>query len=220
MAKIKTPKTGEESPLKIIKPRTQTQNEYFNAITNNTITLCTGPSGTGKTLIPSFIAAKALYDNTIEKVIITRPIVEAGESLGYLPGDVAEKVDPYVRPVLDCFEKVIPKSMLRSWISEGKIEMCPFAYMRGRNFDNAFIIADECQNAIYSQLKLLLTRIGEGTKMIITADMDQIDLCDGDISGMIDIPRKISHIEGVAFVKFAPVDVQRSKIVSELVKYL
>jgi phosphate starvation-inducible PhoH-like protein len=210
----------KESILRTLKARSQNQKEYLHAIDNNIIIFCTGPSGTGKTLLACYVAARDLLEKRIEKIILTRPIVEAGESLGYLPGDVAEKVDPYIRPLLDCLEKVIPKQMIKSFIAEGKIEICPFAFMRGRNLENCFIIADECQNAVYSQLKLLLTRLGENSKIVVTADMDQIDLIDEE-SGMIKIPGKLlNRVHGVEGVNLTPDDVQRSPIVQQLVKYL
>ena len=213
--------THEKEPtLKIIKPRTKNQSEYLASIQQNQIVLCTGPAGSGKTLLAAYAAAKALYDGAVKKIVLTKPILEAGEQLGFLPGDILEKVDPHLKSLYDCLEKCLPRVLVKDLLTHGDIEVCPLAYMRGRTFDCCFLIGDEFQNSTYSQLKMFLTRLGENSKMVVTADMTQIDLLHDEDSGMFILPEKLRLIPGVDIIDLKTCDVQRSEIVKNILEVL
>ena len=206
--------------LRIIKPRTKNQDEYLKSIEQNQIILCNGPAGSGKTLLAAYSAAKALINGEVMKIVLTKPILEAGEQLGFLPGDILDKVDPHLKSLYDCLEKCLPRQLVREFLAHGDIEVCPLAYMRGRTFDNCFIVGDEFQNANYGQLKMFITRLGENSKMVVTADMSQIDLPKRENSGMFSLPEKLRLIPGVDILELRATDVQRSEIVRNILEVL
>lgn len=206
--------------LKIIKPRTINQDEYLKSIDQNQIVFCSGPAGSGKTLLAAYAAAKALMNAEVSRIILTKPLLEAGEQLGFLPGDILDKVDPHLKSLYDCLEKCLPRALVRQLLVHGDIEVCPLAYMRGRTFDNCFIVGDEFQNASYGQLKMFITRLGENSKMAVTADMSQIDLPTRDHSGMFTLPEKLRLIPGVDIIDLKAGDVQRSEIVKYILEVI
>lgn len=200
-----------------IKPRTATQLEYVKKIKDNDIVFAIGPAGTGKTYLSVAFAVAALKSKEINKIVLARPAVEAGESLGFLPGDLSEKIDPYLRPLYDALEDMLPADKLRSYMEKNTIEVVPLAYMRGRTLNNAFIILDEAQNATTTQMKMFLTRIGANSKAIINGDVTQIDLPKKDMSGLIQIQEILKGIEGIGFVYFNKTDVVRHKLVMDII---
>lgn len=200
-----------------IKPRTATQLEYVKKIKENDIVFAIGPAGTGKTYLSVAFAVAALKSKDINKIVLARPAVEAGESLGFLPGDLSEKIDPYLRPLYDALDDMLPTDKLKSYMEKGTIEVVPLAYMRGRTLNNAFIILDEAQNATTTQMKMFLTRIGANSKAIINGDVTQIDLPRKDMSGLIQINEILQGIEGIGFVYFNKTDVVRHKLVMDII---
>lgn len=178
-----------------------------------------GPAGTGKTFLAVVLAVKALKQKQVERLVLTRPAVEAGESLGFLPGDLKEKVDPYLRPIYDALYAVLGKEHTERLIERGVIEIAPLAYMRGRTLDNAFVILDEAQNTTRAQMKMFLTRLGFGSKMIVNGDLTQIDLPKGHRqSGLVDALQVLQHQRKIAFVKFAATDVVRHPVVAQIIR--
>lgn len=203
---------------KPVRPKTITQKKYVDAITNNTITLGVGPAGTGKTYLAVSMAVKALKADDVTKIILTRPAVEAGEKLGFLPGDLQTKVDPYLRPLYDAlFDMLGPETFHRN-LERSSIEVAPLAYMRGRTLDDAFVILDEAQNSTPEQMKMFLTRLGFNSKMIITGDVTQIDLPDARRSGLIDAMNVLHDVDDIAIVNFTEKDVVRHRLVQDIVK--
>lgn len=200
-----------------IKPRTATQLEYVKKIKENDIVFAIGPAGTGKTYLSVAFAVAALKSKDINKIVLARPAVEAGESLGFLPGDLSEKIDPYLRPLYDALDDMLPTDKLKSYMEKGTIEVVPLAYMRGRTLNNAFIILDEAQNATTTQMKMFLTRIGANSKAIINGDVTQIDLPRKDMSGLIQINEILQGIDGIGFVYFNKTDVVRHKLVMDII---
>lgn len=200
-----------------IKPRTATQLEYVKKIKENDIVFAIGPAGTGKTYLSVAFAVAALKSKEINKIVLARPAVEAGESLGFLPGDLSEKIDPYLRPLYDALDDMLPTDKLKSYMEKGTIEVVPLAYMRGRTLNNAFIILDEAQNATTTQMKMFLTRIGANSKAIVNGDVTQIDLPRKDMSGLIQINEILQGIEGIGFVYFNKTDVVRHKLVMDII---
>lgn len=202
---------------KIIKPKTLGQKRYVDSIRKNTIVLGIGPAGTGKTYLAVAMAVKAFKAHEIEKIILTRPAVEAGEKLGFLPGDLQNKVDPYLRPLYDAlFEMLGPESFARQQ-ERGCIEVAPLAYMRGRTLDNAFIILDEAQNTTNEQMKMFLTRLGFNSKIVITGDITQIDLPDNRRSGLIQAMNVLKDVEDIKINRFSDKDVVRHKLVQDII---
>ncbi len=201
----------------IIRARTPGQREYICQIRKNDIVFAIGPAGTGKTYLAVAAAVAALKNQEIMKIVLARPAVEAGESLGFLPGDLKEKVDPYLRPLYDALDDMIPLEKLKSYIEKRVIEVVPLAYMRGRTLNNAFVILDEAQNATSLQMKMFLTRLGANSKAIITGDITQIDLPPKVISGLVQIQQILKEIGGVAFCYFDRNDVVRHKLVKEII---
>lgn len=201
----------------IIRARTQGQKEYIRQIKKNDIVFAIGPAGTGKTYLAVAMAVAALKNREVMKIILARPAVEAGESLGFLPGDLKEKVDPYLRPLYDALDDMIPPDKLKTYIERRVIEVVPLAYMRGRTLNNAYVILDEAQNASSMQMKMFLTRLGTNSKAIITGDITQIDLPVKTISGLVQIQEILSKIEGVAFCYFDRNDVVRHKLVKDII---
>jgi len=201
-----------------IKPRTVNQKSLVQAVLKNDIVFALGPAGTGKTYISVAMAVKALKNKEVKKIIITRPAVEAGENLGYLPGDLLEKVDPYLRPIYDALDDMVPPEKLRFYQETRAIEIAPLAYMRGRTLQNAFILLDEAQNTTPMQIKMFLTRMGPNSKMIVTGDDTQVDLPHNQTSGLKQALNILNGIKGVGLVKLNTVDVVRHKIVKDIIK--
>lgn len=195
------------------------QRQYVQAIKNSDLVFGIGPAGTGKTFLAVVMAVAALKKNLVERIILTRPAVEAGESLGFLPGDLKEKVDPYLRPVYDALYTVLGKEHTERLLDRGIIEIAPLAYMRGRTLDNAFVILDEAQNTTRAQMKMFLTRLGFGSKMVVNGDKTQIDLPRGHRqSGLIDAENILSNLSHVEFVNFDAADVVRHPVVAEIIQ--
>ena len=203
---------------KAIKVKNVTQFKYVETIENSTITFGIGPAGTGKTFLAVASAVKMYTDEKIKKIVLTRPAVEAGERLGYLPGDLSQKIDPYLVPLFDSLEYFFGNETLQYLIEKRNIEIVPLAYMRGRTLNNACIILDEAQNATVSQIKMFLTRLGEDSKMIITGDETQIDLHNKEFSGLKKTRKSLSNIEEISVVEFKNSDIVRNKIVSKILE--
>jgi phosphate starvation-inducible PhoH-like protein len=201
----------------IIRAKTPGQREYIRQIKKNDIVFAIGPAGTGKTYLAVAMAVAALKNREIVKIILARPAVEAGESLGFLPGDLKEKVDPYLRPLYDALDDMIPPEKLKTYVERRVIEVVPLAYMRGRTLNNAFVILDEAQNASGMQMKMFLTRLGVNSKAIITGDITQIDLPVKTVSGLVQIRDVLQNIDGVQFCYFDRNDVVRHKLVKDII---
>ena len=200
-----------------IKARTPGQINYVKAAVKDDICFAIGPAGTGKTYLAVAMAVAALKKGIVSKIILARPAVEAGESLGFLPGDFREKIDPYLRPLYDALDDMMPSEKLRSYIEKRVVEIVPLAYMRGRTLNNAFVILDEAQNATTVQMKMFLTRLGANSKSIITGDITQIDLPPKTTSGLIQAKEILSNIDGVGFVYFDRGDIVRHKLVKDII---
>ena len=203
---------------KTIKPRSKKQLEYFNLVKEKQMVFCCGPAGTGKTYLAVAYAVSMLKSGEIEKIILTRPAVEAGERLGFLPGDIKEKIDPYLRPIYDALNDMLSFSEVIKKIESGFIEIAPLAFMRGRTLSNAFIILDESQNTTAVQMKMFLTRLGENSKMIITGDLSQVDLPSGTKSGLRESINILKNVDEIGFLEFTDNDVVRNPLVSKIVK--
>ncbi len=203
---------------KPIKSKTLGQKAYIDAMRNNTIVFGIGPAGTGKTYLAVANAVTLFRKKEISRIIITRPAVEAGEKLGFLPGDLQNKVDPYLRPLHDALYDMIGMESYNSYVEKGMIEVAPLAYMRGRTLDNAYIILDEAQNTTPEQMKMFLTRIGFGSKAVITGDVTQIDLPDGKRSGLVEAAKILSGIDDIAFCSFSHKDVVRHPLVMKIIQ--
>jgi len=201
-----------------ISAKTKGQKAYLKAVSDNDIVFAVGPAGTGKTYQGVASAVAALKNKSVDKIIITRPAVEAGERLGFLPGDLKHKVDPYLTPLFDALSDMIPKDKLKGYLDTGIIEVAPLAYMRGRTLHNSFIILDEAQNATKTQMKMFLTRLGVTSKSIITGDITQIDLPPREKSGLVDAMKVLKKIKGIKFVNFNENDVVRHKLVKDIIK--
>ncbi|MBI5403160.1 MAG: PhoH family protein [Ignavibacteriae bacterium] len=200
-----------------IKPRTATQTEYMKKVLDNDIVFAIGPAGTGKTYLAVAFAVSALKSKQISRIVLSRPAVEAGESLGFLPGDLSEKIDPYLKPLYDALEDMIPIEKLKSYLEKNTIEIVPLAYMRGRTLNNSFVILDEAQNATNVQMKMFLTRLGPNSKAIITGDITQIDLPGKEHSGLVQIQSVLKGIPDIEFVYFNKSDVVRHKLVKDII---
>lgn len=203
---------------KVVKPKTVGQKKYIDAISKNTIVLGVGPAGTGKTYLAVAMAVKAFKAHEINKIILTRPAVEAGEKLGFLPGDLQNKVDPYLRPLYDALFDMLGAESFAKQMERGCIEVAPLAYMRGRTLDDAFIILDEAQNTTREQFKMFLTRLGFNSKMVITGDITQIDLPDSKKSGLIDAMKVLKGINDIEITRFSEKDVVRHKLVQDIIR--
>ena len=203
---------------KPIKPKTLGQKQYVEAIKDNTITLGVGPAGTGKTYLAVAAAVAAFREKQINRIILTRPAVEAGERLGFLPGDLQSKVDPYLRPLYDALFDMLGAETYQKYLERGNIEVAPLAYMRGRTLDDSFIILDEAQNTSREQMKMFLTRLGFGSKIVITGDVTQIDLPDGKPSGLREAMRVLKKVEGIGICELTNADVVRHVMVQRIVK--
>lgn len=203
---------------KPVKPKTLGQKNYCSQIAKNTITIGVGPAGTGKTYLAVAMAVTAFRSQQVNRIVLTRPAVEAGEKLGFLPGDLQQKVDPYLRPLYDALFDMLGAETYQKYVERGNIEVAPLAYMRGRTLDDSFIILDEAQNTTPEQMKMFLTRLGFGSKMVITGDITQIDLPDGRRSGLKDAMRILRNVEDIAQVRFSEKDVVRHRLVQDIIK--
>jgi len=203
---------------KIIKARTHNQRRLFKLSASNDLLFATGPAGSGKTYTAIALAVKALNNREIKRIIISRPAVEAGENLGFLPGDIKEKINPYLQPIFDALSDMIPGKKLNEYLEDDTIQIAPLAYMRGRTLNDAFVILDEAQNTTKNQLKMFLTRMGISAKFIITGDMSQIDLPRKADSGLIQAFNILENIKGIAFVQFDSSDIVRHQLVKDIVK--
>ena len=203
---------------KTVRARTANQKRMVQAVDRNDIVFAVGPAGTGKTYTAVALAVRALKNKLVKKIILTRPAVEAGENLGFLPGDLKEKIDPYLRPLYDALDDMIPADKLGYYMSTRTIEIAPLAYMRGRTLDNAFIILDEAQNANDLQLKMFLTRIGPNAKAIITGDPTQVDLPRNQRSGLDKATRILHHVDGIAHILLDEEDVVRHRLVKAIIR--
>lgn len=214
---------NERSPIirtrrgEIVQPRTLKQQQYVKQIGTHDLTFGIGPAGTGKTYLAAVTAVKALQNGEFERLILTRPAVEAGEKLGFLPGDLQQKISPYLRPLYDALYELMEPEKIPQLMERGVIELAPLAYMRGRTLNNAFIIVDEAQNTTSSQMKMVLTRLGFNSRMVVTGDITQIDLPQHQTSGLVMVKKLLSGVEGVAFTLFDKTDVVRHPLVQRIV---
>lgn len=211
----------QQSPYRNrLKPRTDNQKEYIRTIAENTITFCQGLAGSGKTHIAMGMAIEYLLENKVNRIIVTRPVLEAGEKIGYLPGTAEEKLHPYLLPIIDEIHHFISPAQYANLKLNNKIEVIPLGLMRGRNFHDAFIVADECQNALYEQLKMLLTRIGQNSKMVLTGDVGQSDLTRHLRGGFIDLINALHGIDGIGVSELQSSDIVRNPIISKILNRL
>ncbi len=209
----------EQSFVRKVKPMSHNQRRLMAAIEDGNLTLALGPAGTGKTYLAVAAAVKALEDGQVARIVLSRPAVEAGESLGYLPGTLEDKLLPYLRPLYDALAERMGGKRLKSALAEGAIEIAPIAYMRGRTLNNAFIVIDEAQNCTYGQLKMLLTRLGWRSTMVLTGDPDQTDLLPG-LTGLKDIAGKLERVEGISVVRLTEADIVRHPLVGGMLAVL
>lgn len=200
-----------------VKPKTLGQKKYIDMIRNNTITFGVGPAGTGKTYLAMAMAITAFKNNEVNRIIMTRPAIEAGEKLGFLPGDLQQKVDPYLRPLYDALFEIMGAEAFSRNMERGLLEVAPLAYMRGRTLDNAFIVLDEAQNTTPEQMKMFLTRIGYGSKAVVTGDLTQIDLGEGRRSGLTDAAKILENIEDIGIINLTSKDVVRHPLVQKII---
>lgn len=201
----------------LIKAKTINQQKLVNLCKNNDVVFALGPAGTGKTYISVALAIKALKNKEVKKIIITRPAVEAGENLGFLPGDLREKIDPYLRPIYDALDDMVPSEKLKYYEENRIIEIAPLAYMRGRTLDNAFILLDEAQNTTPMQIKMFLTRMGPNSKVIVTGDTTQVDLPKNQVSGLTEAIEVLQGLKGIGFIQLSGHDVIRHRIVRDII---
>ncbi len=203
---------------KPIKPKTVGQKKYIEAINENTVTVAVGPAGTGKTYLAVALAVAAFRDKQVNRIIITRPAVEAGEKLGFLPGDLQSKVDPYLRPLYDALFDMLGAEAFARYQERGSIEVAPLAYMRGRTLEDSFIILDEAQNTTSEQMKMFLTRLGFNSKIVVTGDVTQIDLPDGKKSGLVEACNVLKNVDDIEIIRFSEKDIVRHQLVQRIVK--
>jgi phosphate starvation-inducible PhoH-like protein len=220
------PQTHEDAPRTVlrtqrggeIRPRTNGQRLFVDSIQNNTLTVGVGPAGTGKTFLAVAMAVRALKNRDVSRLILSRPAVEAGEKLGFLPGDFREKLDPYMRPLFDALGDLMEDGIVSRYMERGTLEIAPLAYMRGRTLSDAFVILDEAQNATSEQIKMFLTRLGAGSTMVVTGDATQVDLPHGDRSGLRDAANRLAGVEGVGIVELDEGDVVRHPLVTKIIR--
>lgn len=207
-----------KTPRKSIRPRTEAQEEYVRAMEENDIVICIGPSGTGKTYLAVAKAVQSLIGKKYERIVLVRPAVEAGESLGFLPGDFMEKITPYLRPLYDALIDMVPRDRLTRLYDTQTVEVAPLAFMRGRTLNDSFVILDEAQNTTSVQMKMFLTRLGNGSRAVVTGDITQIDLPDEKSSGLVKIQKVLAKVRSVKFIHFTKKDVVRRKLVQKIVE--
>lgn len=207
-----------KTPKKTIRPKTEAQEEYVRAMEDNDIVICIGPSGTGKTYLAVAKAVQSLTAKKFARIVLVRPAVEAGESLGYLPGDFMEKINPYLRPLYDALIDMVPRDRLTRFYDTQTVEVAPLAFMRGRTLNDSFVILDEAQNTTSVQMKMFLTRLGNGSRAVVTGDITQIDLPDEKGSGLVRIQRILARVKSVKFIRFTKKDVVRRKLVQKIVE--
>ncbi|MGR3323581.1 MAG: PhoH family protein [Pseudooceanicola sp.] len=203
---------------KLVEPRTDAQKAYVKALFQNELAFGIGPAGTGKTYLAVAVGVSMFIEGLVDRIILSRPAVEAGEKLGYLPGDMKEKVDPYMQPLYDALNDFLPGKQLQKMFEEKRVEIAPLAFMRGRTLANAFVVLDEAQNATTMQMKMFLTRLGEGSRMVITGDRSQVDLPRGVTSGLSDAERLLKDIDGISFNYFTSKDVVRHPLVAAIIE--
>ena len=203
---------------KTIIPKTDGHKSYLSSLYNNDVVFCIGPAGSGKTYLAVANAINCLKNRKVEKVILSRPAVEAGEKIGFLPGDIKEKVDPYLRPIYDALHDMMPAEKVEKKLLSGEIEIAPLAFMRGRTLKNSYIIIDEAQNTSTIQMKMVLTRLGEGSRMVVTGDLTQVDLPKGQKSGLTEAVKILNGIKGIEILKLNVVDIVRHSVVSKIIK--
>jgi phosphate starvation-inducible PhoH-like protein len=201
-----------------VGPRSPLQADYLRALRDYDLVFALGPAGTGKTYLAVAQAVAMLIEGRVERIVLSRPAVEAGENLGFLPGDLREKIDPYLRPLYDALHDMMPGEKMRRYLEAGDIEVAPLAFMRGRTLSNAYVILDEAQNTSVVQMKMCLTRLGENSRMAVTGDLSQIDLPKGVTSGLDDAVRRLAGVEGVTMVTFSDVDVVRHGLVTRIIR--
>jgi phosphate starvation-inducible PhoH-like protein len=200
-----------------VRPKTEGQARYVNAIRNNDLVFCIGPAGTGKTYLAVALALSTLKSGSLRKIVLARPAVEAGEKLGFLPGDIQAKVNPYLRPLYDALTDMIEIGQVKKYIENDLIEILPLAFMRGRTLDDSFIILDEAQNCTVKQMKTFLTRFGIRTKVVVTGDITQVDLSSGEISGLIDVQERLKNVHRIDFIYLTRRDIVRHRLVQDIV---
>jgi phosphate starvation-inducible PhoH-like protein len=210
--------TAVRTQRRLVSPRTPMQAVYLRALRDSDMVFALGPAGTGKTYLAVAVAVAMLAKGTVDRIVLSRPAVEAGERLGFLPGDLREKIDPYLRPLYDALYDMLPAEQVMKRLSTGEIEIAPLAFMRGRTLSNSFVIVDEAQNTTPVQMKMLLTRLGENSRMVVTGDLSQIDLPGGVRSGLRDAVDVLAKIDGIGFVWFTEADVVRHPLVSRIVR--
>ena len=203
---------------KVIRPKTEGQRQYVKAIRDNDVVIGIGPAGTGKTYLAVALALDALYKKRVRRIVLARPAVEAGESLGFLPGDMQEKVDPYLRPLYDALEDMMPSERVRKALEDRTIEIAPLAYMRGRTLADAFVILDEAQNSTTAQMKMFLTRLGLNSQVVITGDKTQIDLPRKEDSGLLQVEAILKGVDGIRFIYLDDTDVLRHRLVKDIIR--
>ena len=203
---------------KVIRPKSEGQRQYLKAIRENDVVIGIGPAGTGKTYLAVALAVDALYKKRVRRIVLARPAVEAGESLGFLPGDLQEKVDPYLRPLYDALEDMMPSERMRKALEDRTIEIAPLAYMRGRTLSDAFVILDEAQNSTTAQMKMFLTRLGLNSQVVITGDKTQIDLPRREDSGLLQVEAILRDVEGIEFIYLDDTDVIRHRLVKDIIR--
>lgn len=209
----------DQSYKKSIRPQNENQQKFFDLVEDHSVVFAAGPAGTGKTYIAVAKAVEALEAGRVGRIILSRPAVEAGESLGFLPGDLEEKLSPYLRPLFDALTDRLSAKKVRALMQEGVIEVAPIAYMRGRTLNNAYVVIDEAQNCTYGQLKMLLTRLGWHSTMVVTGDPEQTDLLPG-MSGLQEITEKLDNVEGIGVVRFGQPDVVRHPLVAAMIEHI
>jgi len=208
------------STRKKLKPKTRNQSDYIISMSENDVTFCSGPAGSGKTAVAVGLACEYILNNKVEKIVITRPVVESGRGIGFLPGSLIEKVHPYMVPIIEEMKLYLGTEAFNTMRSTNEIEICPLEYMRGRNFHNTFMILDEAQNATFEQIKMFLTRIGIGSKAIINGDLDQTDLKGDSFGGLNSCMGSLDNLEGVGICKLDHSDIVRNDIIAKILKRL
>ena len=201
-----------------LKPKTENQAKYIRSMTDSDVTICTGPAGTGKTTIAVGLACQYILENKVDKIIVTRPVIESGKGLGFLPGTFQDKIHPYLVPIFEEMNLYLSKQNAEKFLKEGQVEICPLEYMRGRNFHNSFIILDEAQNATYQQIKMLLTRMGSKSKCVINGDIEQTDLPYSVSGALEECIERLDNLAGVGIVELERCDIIRNKIISSILE--